>query len=113
MNKRSNMFYNLYKRIQIYEKFLPQAAFITRPDLIQVVQTSMRFTWPWCKARTLCRLGLKRRLVTLWAWLTLFPTCGFLPQIWHILDMIVISSMLFGMRRRQTAAASGAGPAGL
>jgi hypothetical protein len=30
---------------------------------------------------------LKRRLVTLWAWLTLLPTIGFLPQTSHIFDI--------------------------
>jgi hypothetical protein len=32
-------------------------------------------------------LGLKRRLVTLWAWLMLLPTRGFFPHISHIFDI--------------------------
>ena len=34
-------------------------------------------------ARTRWRLGLKRRWVTLWAWLTRLPNCGPLPQTSH------------------------------
>jgi hypothetical protein len=55
---------------------------------MQLVQTIIFFTRPPDTVRTLCRLGLKRRLVTLWAWLTLLPTIGFLPQISHIFDII-------------------------
>jgi hypothetical protein len=44
-------------------------------------------------ALTLCKLGLKRRLVMLWAWLMLLPTMGFLPHISHNFDMIVALSM--------------------
>jgi hypothetical protein len=52
----------------------------------QRVQTLTRLTLPegiW--ARTFCRLGLKRRLVLLLAWLTLNPTWGVLPHISHVL----------------------------
>src|SRR5438046_2828726 len=35
-------------------------------------------------ARTGRRFTFQRRLVTLWAWLMLFPACGFLPQIAQI-----------------------------
>jgi hypothetical protein len=54
---------------------------------MHAVQTTMDLAWPLESARTFWRLGLKRRLVTLWAWLMLLPTMGFLPQISHILDM--------------------------
>jgi hypothetical protein len=54
---------------------------------MQLVHTSMRLAWPFLSARTVCRLGLKRRLLILCAWLTLLPTIGFLPQISHCLDI--------------------------
>jgi hypothetical protein len=56
---------------------------------MQVVQTIILFTLPLCNARTRCRFGLNRRFVKLWAWLTLWPTIGFLPHISHILDMVM------------------------
>ena len=53
----------------------------TRPDLIQLVQTLILFVWPFWRLLTLWRLGYHRFLVLLWAWLILYPTTGFLPQI--------------------------------
>jgi len=47
-----------------------QGALTTRPDLMHEVQTTIFLGRPFCTARTLCRLGLNRRLLTLWAWLT-------------------------------------------
>ena len=44
-----------------------QADFWMRPDLMQFVQTTIFCTRPSCSARTFCKLGLKRRLLTLWA----------------------------------------------
>src|SRR5689334_23624218 len=38
-------------------------------------------------ARTGRKLTFQRRLVTLWAWLMLFPNCGPLPQISHTCAM--------------------------
>jgi hypothetical protein len=38
--------------------------------------------------RAVCRLGSHRRLVLLFAWLTLFPTDRPLPQIEHVRAMI-------------------------
>ena len=68
-----------------------QGALTTCPDLMQLVQTTMRLVRPALRARTDCRLGLKRRLLTLWAWLTWLPTIGFLPQISHFLAILTIS----------------------
>ena len=65
------------------------AAFAIFPPLMQVVQTFMR-TFPPCGrwTRISCRLGLKRRLVRLFAWETLLPNCGPLPQTSHRFAMI-------------------------
>jgi hypothetical protein len=43
----------------------------------------MYFGWPSTTARTRCRLGSQRRLVTLCAWEMLLPVIGPLPQISH------------------------------
>ena len=40
--------------------------------------------------RTLFRLGNQRLRVLLWAWETLLPVAGPLPQIWHTFAMIVL-----------------------
>src|SRR5438874_4355535 len=45
------------------------------------VQARRRLLAPLTRARTLCRFTFQRRLVTLWAWLTLCPNCGPLPHI--------------------------------
>lgn len=60
----------------------------TRSDFMQFVQTEIRLTVPFLSALTRCRFGLKRRFVTLCAWLTLLPESGFLPHISHTLDII-------------------------
>jgi hypothetical protein len=50
-----------------------QTAFLTSPERRQRVHTRMRKAEPFTSAFTRCRLGLKTRLVLLFAWLTLFP----------------------------------------
>src|ERR1044071_5418728 len=45
------------------------------------VQARTRLLAPLISARTVCRFTFHRRLVMLWAWLTLCPNCGPLPQI--------------------------------
>src|ERR1700756_4428147 len=47
----------------------------------QVVQTRSRLVAPFTFARTGRRFTFQRRLVTLCAWLMLFPNCGPLPHI--------------------------------
>ena len=60
------------------------AGLATLPDRRQRVQTRTVLCVPLpTTARTDWRLGLKRRWVTLWAWLTRFPNCGPLPQMSH------------------------------
>ncbi len=56
-------------------------AFTTLPLRRQGVHTRMRRAVPFTLARTGRRFTFQRRLVTLWAWLMLFPDCGPLPQI--------------------------------
>jgi hypothetical protein len=59
------------------------------PALMQDVQTLTRCT-PWLTtARTVCKLGLKRRLVRLLAWLTRLPNIGPLLQISQRIDIVV------------------------
>src|SRR6266480_4919808 len=58
-------------------------ALATRFDLMHCVQTRIRFTTPFTTTRTRCRLGYQRRGVLLFAWLTLCPVMGPLPQISH------------------------------
>jgi hypothetical protein len=62
-----------------------QALFFTLPLRIHRVQARIRRTPPPIDARTSLRLGFHRRLVLLFAWLTLLPTDGPLPQIAHCL----------------------------
>src|SRR5829696_9584832 len=52
---------------------------------MQRVQTLTRLVAPSTTARTVCRFGSKRRGRTLWAWDTLRPTTGPLPQISHLI----------------------------
>ena len=59
------------------------AAFWILPFLIQEVQTRMRLGAPLTMARTGCRFTFQRRLVILWAWLTLLPNMGPRPQTSH------------------------------
>jgi hypothetical protein len=56
-------------------------ALTTLPLRRQDVQTRMRLVAAPTLACTGRRLTFQRRLVTLWAWLMLFPNCGPLPQI--------------------------------
>lgn len=65
-------------------------ALTTKPVLMHAVQTVIFCGRPLRTARTLCRLGLKRRLLTLWAWLTLLPTIGFFPQISHTFAIFLL-----------------------
>ena len=58
---------------------------MTAPDRRQRVHTLRRLVPPPTWARTFCRLGSHLVLVLLWAWLTLFPTMGFLPHMSHTL----------------------------
>jgi hypothetical protein len=55
---------------------------------MQRVQALTLRTLPLSMARTFCRFGLKTFLVLLWAWLTLQPLIGFLPQTSHTFAMI-------------------------
>jgi hypothetical protein len=57
---------------------------------MQLVQTTIFLTRPFESVRTRCKFGLNLRLVTLWAWLILWPTIGFLPHISHIRDIAVL-----------------------
>src|SRR5688572_1418998 len=60
-----------------------QDAFATRFDLMHCVHTRMRRTAPFTTTRARCRLGYQRRGVLLFAWLTLCPVMGPLPQTAH------------------------------
>ena len=60
----------------------------TAPERMQAVQTFRVLLVPFTLALTFFRLGSQRRFVRLWAWLTLLPTMGPLPQISHFRDMI-------------------------
>ena len=55
-------------------------ALTTLPLRRQEVQTRMRLVAAPTLACTGRRFTFQRRLVTLWAWLMLFPNCGPLPQ---------------------------------
>jgi hypothetical protein len=57
------------------------------PLRIHPVQTRNFLVAPFTTARTGRRLTFQRRLVTLWAWLTLFPNCGPLPHTSQTLAM--------------------------
>src|SRR6266849_9311803 len=56
-------------------------ALTTLPLRRQEVHTRRRLVAPFTLARTGRRLTFQRRLLTLWAWLMVFPNCGPLPQI--------------------------------
>jgi hypothetical protein len=62
-------------------------AFTTLPLRRQEVQTRTRLEVPAALARTGRKLMFQRRLVMLWAWLTLLPLRGFLPQTEHTCAM--------------------------
>ena len=74
--------------------FLVRGGFITFPAFRHEVQTFIRFGTPFTSARTVCRFGFHRRLVRLWAWETLFPKVGFLPQISHTFAISGLDSFL-------------------
>jgi hypothetical protein len=63
-------------------------ALTTLPDLRQDVQTRTRLDAPFTIARTGRRFTFQRRLLTLWAWLMLFPNCGPLPHTSHTRAMV-------------------------
>jgi hypothetical protein len=54
---------------------------------MQEVQTRMRLGAPLTTAWTFCKLMFQRRLVKLWAWLTLFPNWGPRPHRSQDLDI--------------------------
>jgi hypothetical protein len=60
-----------------------QATFVTFPERMHCVHTRSFRTRPETRARTDFRFGRKRRRDLLFAWLTVFPVDGFLPQISH------------------------------
>jgi hypothetical protein len=65
-----------------------QAGLTTAPERIQRVQTRALTALPFSATiRTLFRFGSQRRRVLLWAWETLFPVAGPLPQILQTLAM--------------------------
>ncbi len=67
-----------------------QAGFTTAPERIQRVHTFMRTVFPPASTvLTRCRFGNQRRLVLLWAWLTLLPVAGPLPQISHLRAIVL------------------------
>src|SRR4029077_5943793 len=65
------------------ERNAAQAAFFTRPERMQAVQTRTCLRTPSITAFTRRRFGFHRRRRTLWALLMVFPKLGFLPQISH------------------------------
>ena len=70
-----------------------QAGLTTAPERMQRVQALTRTVLPLLATmRTHCRLGSQRRRVLLWAWLTLFPVDGPLPQISQLRAMSLFSS---------------------
>jgi hypothetical protein len=73
--------------------------FVTFPALRHEVHTVTRLERPFTIARTSCRLGIKRRLVTLWAWETLCPNSGFFPQTSHTLDISILNSAKIADRK--------------
>jgi hypothetical protein len=68
-------------------------AFLTNPERKHLVQILTLLTAPVLLSthRILCRFGYHTFLVLLFAWLTLFPTTGPLPQTSHTLDMNLLS----------------------
>jgi hypothetical protein len=66
-----------------------QAGLTISPERRQRVQTLTCTELPPLAAiLTRCRLGSQRRRFLLWAWLTLLPVTGPLPQISHFFAMI-------------------------
>jgi hypothetical protein len=71
------------------EKWQAQAGLTTAPERMHRVQTLACTVPPLAVTiRTRCKLGIQRRRVLLWAWLTLFPVEGPLPQIAQLRAMI-------------------------
>jgi hypothetical protein len=66
-----------------------QAAFFTRPERMQDVQTRSCFRAPFTSARTLRRFGFHRRRRALLEWLMTFPYAGPLPQSSHFCAIVV------------------------
>jgi len=67
------------------------------PALIQLVHTFIRFALPWgCWTRIDCRFGSNLRGVRLFAWETLFPNWGPLPQTSQRLAIIFATSKVLG-----------------
>lgn len=67
---------------------MTKVGFTTKPDLIAFVLTLIRKTLPSMRTRTFCKLMFQRLLLTLCAWLTVFPTCGPRPVSWHLRDIL-------------------------
>jgi hypothetical protein len=57
--------------------------FVTFPAFRQRVHTRARRALPATMIRIETRLGIHRRFVRLWAWLTVCPTDGLLSQMSH------------------------------
>ena len=67
-----------------------QAAFTTAPDRIHLVHTLVFLVFPPALAIcTVFKLGNHRLFVLLWAWETLLPVTGPLPQISHTFDISI------------------------
>jgi hypothetical protein len=60
--------------------------------LRQEVQTRTRFGAPPTTARIFCTLGLQRRFVRRWEWLTRMPTRGRFPQTSQTADISNLTS---------------------
>jgi len=71
-------------------------ALTTLPLRRQEAQTRTRLEPPATLARTGRKLTFQRRLVMLWAWLTLLPVRGFLPQTEHTCAMTSSESFRTG-----------------
>jgi hypothetical protein len=71
-----------------------QAAFFTRPERMQAVQTRICLRAPFTKARTRRKLGFHRRRRVLFAWLITFPNCGPLPQSSHFWAINALQSKI-------------------
>jgi hypothetical protein len=67
------------------------AAFWIFPALMQRVHTLIVFVELFTTALTFLRLGFQRRLVLLFAWLTLFPKEGIFSQISHFFANVLSS----------------------
>jgi hypothetical protein len=96
--KRERLHFSHNKKRAEEKKFLlapendrqaAQAGLTTAPERMQRVHTRKRAVCPpSVTVLTFCRFGYQRRLVLLWAWLTLLPVTGPFPQISHLRAMI-------------------------